>query len=126
MVEEVVKVGETVQEIKRKMCSASKIPSHSVFLLNGTPMLDPLSLNDIPGVVGHTRLKIEVKVCINPHLPLFLLFSCLFYTYFNDIMLYPPLSMYHIIHPSSLLLLLIHLLTTLIFPASDLRVISYI
>lgn len=62
MLEEVVKTGETVQEIKRRLCSASKIPSHSEFYFDGKPMIDPLSLNDIPGVVGNSVLQVEVKV----------------------------------------------------------------
>jgi hypothetical protein len=64
--EEVVNTGETVQEIKRKLYSASKIPSNSMFLLNGKDMLDPYSLNDIPGVVGNSSLQIEVKVYLSP------------------------------------------------------------
>jgi hypothetical protein len=60
--EEVVKNGETVQEIKRRLYSDSKIPSNSLFFFNGQCMLDPLSLNDIPGFVGDGALKIEVKV----------------------------------------------------------------
>lgn len=60
--EEVVKNGETVQEIKRRLYSASKIPSNSMFFFNGSEMLDPYSLNDIPGVVGNSSLQIEVKV----------------------------------------------------------------
>jgi hypothetical protein len=62
VLEEVVNSGETVQEIKRKLCSASKIPSNSMFFFNGTDMLDPLSLNDIPGVTGNSSLQIVVKV----------------------------------------------------------------
>lgn len=60
--EEIVKNGETVQEIKRRLYSADKIPSNSMFFFNGQYMLDPLSLNDIPGVVGMSALHVEVKL----------------------------------------------------------------
>lgn len=63
--EETVKNGETVQEIKRRLCSADKIPTNSLFYFDGQKMLDPLSLNDIPGVVGRNALQIEVKLLIS-------------------------------------------------------------
>lgn len=53
-----------MQEIKRRLCSADKIPTNSLFYFDGQKMLDPLSLNDIPGVVGRNALQIEVKVNI--------------------------------------------------------------
>eukprot|EP00275_Glaucocystis_incrassata_P000568 EC119826.1.p1 GENE.EC119826.1~~EC119826.1.p1 ORF type:complete len:106 (+),score=10.86 EC119826.1:101-418(+) len=33
-----------------------------VFLLNGTPMPDPLSLNDFPQIIGKPKIDIEVKM----------------------------------------------------------------
>lgn len=63
--EETVKNGETVQEIKRRLCSADKIPNNSHFYFDGKNMMDPLSLNDIPGVNGRSALQIEVKLLIS-------------------------------------------------------------
>lgn len=62
--EETVNSGETVQEIKRKLHSADKIPADSQFYLGGKEMLNPYSLNDFTGVPGRNALQIEVKVCI--------------------------------------------------------------
>lgn len=60
--EETVKNGETVQEIKRRLYSAEKIPTNSLFYFDGKHMMDPLSLNDFPDVVGRSAVQIEVKV----------------------------------------------------------------
>lgn len=62
--EQKVKTGETVQELKRKIYAIHGIPFSSLSLyFNGKCMMDPLSLNDIAGVVDQSGVaRIEVKV----------------------------------------------------------------
>lgn len=58
-----VKSGETVQELKRQLYASLGIPFSRLTLFhNGKRMLDPLSLNDIAGVVDNSgSAQIEVK-----------------------------------------------------------------
>lgn len=62
-----VKSGETVQELKRKLYATHGIPTISSSLFfNGVRMMDPLSLNDIDGVVSQKGVaEIEVKLIIS-------------------------------------------------------------
>lgn len=59
-----VKSGETVQELRRRLQANHGIPfSSSSLFFQGKCMLDPLSLNDIAGVVDNSGVaSIEVKV----------------------------------------------------------------
>lgn len=63
-IQQTVKTGETVQELKRKLYAAHGIPFSSLSLFfEGKCMMDPLSLNDIAGVVDKSGVaQIEVKV----------------------------------------------------------------
>lgn len=59
----VVKTGETVQEIKRKLDTLHGIPySDATLYYNGRHMIDPLSLNDFPGLVCKTNVCLDVKI----------------------------------------------------------------
>ena len=58
-----VKIGETVQEIKRRLMVEHGIPySESKLFLDGKFMLDPLSLNDFPSIVEQNRANISIQV----------------------------------------------------------------
>src|SRR5256885_7453465 len=58
-----VKIGETVQEIKRRLMVEHGIPySESKLFLDGKHMLDPLSLNDFPSIVETNKACITVEV----------------------------------------------------------------
>jgi len=58
-----VKIGETVQEIKRRLMVEHGIPySESKLFLDGKFMLDPLSLNDFPSIVEQNKATITVQV----------------------------------------------------------------
>jgi hypothetical protein len=59
----IVKTGETVQEIKRKLDTLHGIPYADASLYyNGKCMIDPLSLNDFPGLVCKTNVCLDVKM----------------------------------------------------------------
>lgn len=59
----IVKTGETVQEIKRKLDTLHGVPySDATLYYNGECMIDPLSLNDFPGLVRKTNVCLEVKI----------------------------------------------------------------
>jgi len=59
----IVKTGETVQEIKRKLDTLHGIPySDATLYYNGKCMIDPLSLNDFPGLVCKTNVCLDVKI----------------------------------------------------------------
>lgn len=59
----IVKTGETVQEIKRKLDTLHGIPySDATLYYNETCMIDPLSLNDFPGLVCNTNVCLDVKI----------------------------------------------------------------
>jgi len=59
----IVKTGETVQEIKRKLDTLHGIPySDATLFYNGKCMIDPLSLNDFPGLVCKTNICLDVKI----------------------------------------------------------------
>lgn len=59
----IVKTGETVQEIKRKLATLHGIPySDATLYYNGACMIDPLSLNDFPGLVCKAGVCLDVKV----------------------------------------------------------------
>jgi len=61
--EQTVNAGETVQEIKRRLYASHGLPfgSFSLFF-RGRWLLDPLSLNDIDGLVESGKALIEVKI----------------------------------------------------------------
>jgi len=59
----IVKTGETVQEIKRKLDTTHGIPySDATLYFNGKCMIDPLSLNDFPGLVCKDGVSLDVKL----------------------------------------------------------------
>jgi len=59
----IVKTGETVQEIKRKLDTLHGVPySDATLYYNGKCMIDPLSLNDFPGLVRKTNVCLDVKI----------------------------------------------------------------
>jgi len=59
----IVKTGETVQEIKRKLDTEHGVPySDATLYYNGKCMIDPLSLNDFPGLVRKTNVCLDVKI----------------------------------------------------------------
>lgn len=58
-----LKIGDTVQNIKKRLEDTHGIPFvRQLFLLDGQPMLDPLSLNDFPAIGKYKRRLIEVKL----------------------------------------------------------------
>jgi hypothetical protein len=60
-----VKMGETVQGIKRQLETDFGIPfSNSSLYLEGKHMLDPLSLNDFPAIAQGKTTALEVRVRI--------------------------------------------------------------
>eukprot|EP01111_Echinosteliopsis_oligospora_P005369 TRINITY_DN1865_c1_g1_i1.p1 TRINITY_DN1865_c1_g1~~TRINITY_DN1865_c1_g1_i1.p1 ORF type:complete len:415 (-),score=108.54 TRINITY_DN1865_c1_g1_i1:32-1276(-) len=60
------KSGDTVQEVKRKLDTTKGIAARSSSLFwNGKYMMDPLSLNDFPGLVSKSEVQIEVKISQN-------------------------------------------------------------
>jgi len=76
-----VKSGETVQEIKRKLDATHGIPFSTCSLLhNGNLLMDPLSLNDFPGLIvksplslsegGNVSVTLQVKITHSPVVPL--------------------------------------------------------
>ena len=65
-----VKIGETVQQLKRYVDTDHSIPyEESVLFLNGKAMLDPLSLNDFPTIVKSKSATIDVKVFLVYKIP---------------------------------------------------------
>lgn len=61
----IVKTGETVQEIKRKLDTLHGIPySDATLFYNGKCMIDPLSLNDFPGLIckSNNNVCLDVKL----------------------------------------------------------------
>lgn len=59
----IVKTGETVQEIKRKLDTLHGIPyADATLYYNGECMIDPLSLNDFPGLICKTNVCLDVKI----------------------------------------------------------------
>lgn len=58
-----VKMGETVQGIKRHIETNFGIPyTNSALYLDGKHMLDPLSLNDFPSIAQKQTTSLEVRV----------------------------------------------------------------
>jgi len=58
-----VKSGETIQEIKRRISVQNGINYTSISLYyNNLSLIDPLSLNDITGLLGGSTAKLEVKI----------------------------------------------------------------
>lgn len=58
-----VTVGETVQMIKRRLEDVHGIPYSDVTLcFNGKCLIDPLSLNDFPELLGKWNVSLDVKI----------------------------------------------------------------
>eukprot|EP01116_Phalansterium_solitarium_P025675 TRINITY_DN9939_c0_g1_i1.p1 TRINITY_DN9939_c0_g1~~TRINITY_DN9939_c0_g1_i1.p1 ORF type:complete len:227 (-),score=33.71 TRINITY_DN9939_c0_g1_i1:235-915(-) len=60
-----LKDGETVSELKRKLVTTRNYPhpfADTQLYLNGKFMMDPLSLNDFPAIVGKSEISLEVRI----------------------------------------------------------------
>jgi len=61
-----VKSGETIQEIKRRISVQNGMTYTSISLcFNDHSLIDPLSLNDVKGLVINSSAKLEVKISVN-------------------------------------------------------------
>lgn len=54
------KLGETIFNIKKTLHDQFHVPFDVVFLLNGSPMMDPLSLNDFPQLNAESLVELQV------------------------------------------------------------------